>query len=56
MPESADEAMMASDDIRDELIAKAASLWTHVHADAARGRGRPAAPPAAGAPRRRAVR
>ena len=31
MPERAAEARQAPDDIREELIAKAAELWTHVH-------------------------
>ncbi|HEX9040357.1 MAG TPA: NAD-glutamate dehydrogenase [Trebonia sp.] len=35
MPERAAEAKQAPDDIRDELIAKAAELWTHVHSGAA---------------------
>ena len=49
MPESADEAMMASDDIREDalsLLAKAASLWADGGVE-----GGPTAPPAApGAP------
>src|ERR1700728_3962078 len=50
MPESADEAMMASDDIREDalaLLAKAASLW----ADGGVEGGSTAPPAAAGAPR-----
>jgi glutamate dehydrogenase len=43
MPERAAEARQAPDDIREELIAKAAELWTHVHsgtaADVAATRG-----------------
>jgi hypothetical protein len=35
MPERAAEARQAPDDIRDELIAKAAELWTHVHSGTA---------------------
>ena len=35
MPERAAEARQAPDDIREELIAKAAELWTHVHSGTA---------------------
>ena len=37
MPERAAEARQVSDDTRDELIAKAAELWTHVHGSATTG-------------------
>ena len=53
MPESADEAMMASDDIRDDtkaLLAKAAALWADGGVEGGVEGGSTAPPGAPGAP------